>query len=517
MPARPPRTPATGPVRTAPPTAHPGGRPGAAAGRGLLVLLLPATRAQAAPRPALAGQDRHRLQHRELRHPRSNAVDGNTGTRWSSANSDPQWLQVDLGAPAALSSVTLQWEAAYAKGYQIQLSTDGATWTTAYTTANGAGGTETVPVTGTARYVRLYGTVRATGYGLLALGVPGLRRRRRRQPGLRHRQRRPGQDRHLPPAPRTTAPRVQRRRRRREHPLVLGEFRPAVAPGRPRLRAERLRHRGEVGEPPTPRRTASSCPPTAPPGPTPTPPPTAPAAPRPERLRHRPLRPAVRHRPGHRLRLLRLGVPGLQPPAAAPPARPATRRPATPPTSPPPTGTTPPGNWTNRVQRRLRGRQRRRPLRANWTVRTGTSEPGGAAKWGTGEVQTDTANPANVSLDGNHHLNLTAVRDGAGNWTSGRVESRLRRPRRRTAADSPRRSSSPASPTPPATGRPSAPSAPTTAAAAGPPPARPTSSRTSTPQPDLRHPALRHRPRRQLQRVQRHDQRTRLLPGCQSD
>ncbi len=29
--------------------------------------------------------------------PASNATDGNTGTRWSSAFSDPQWLQVDLG------------------------------------------------------------------------------------------------------------------------------------------------------------------------------------------------------------------------------------------------------------------------------------------------------------------------------------------------------------------------------------------------------------------------------------
>ena len=32
--------------------------------------------------------------------PASNAVDGNTGTRWSSAFSDPQWLEVDLGKHA---------------------------------------------------------------------------------------------------------------------------------------------------------------------------------------------------------------------------------------------------------------------------------------------------------------------------------------------------------------------------------------------------------------------------------
>ena len=30
--------------------------------------------------------------------PAAAAVDGNAGTRWSSAFSDPQWIQVDLGA-----------------------------------------------------------------------------------------------------------------------------------------------------------------------------------------------------------------------------------------------------------------------------------------------------------------------------------------------------------------------------------------------------------------------------------
>ena len=53
--------------------------------------------------------------------PASNAVDGNTGTRWSSAFSDPQWLQVDLGTSQTICQVTLNWEAAYAKSFQIQI------------------------------------------------------------------------------------------------------------------------------------------------------------------------------------------------------------------------------------------------------------------------------------------------------------------------------------------------------------------------------------------------------------
>src|SRR4051812_36591387 len=51
--------------------------------------------------------------------PASAAVDGNTGTRWSSAFADPQWIYVDLGQSAGITSVVLQWEAAYAKSFQI--------------------------------------------------------------------------------------------------------------------------------------------------------------------------------------------------------------------------------------------------------------------------------------------------------------------------------------------------------------------------------------------------------------
>jgi fibronectin type 3 domain-containing protein len=98
-------------------------------------------------------------------YPPSNAVDGNLNTRWSSAFSDPQWLEVDLGATHTVSQVVLYWEAAYAKAFQIQTSPDGTTWTTIYSTTTGTGGTQTLNISGTGRYVRMYGTQRATGYG----------------------------------------------------------------------------------------------------------------------------------------------------------------------------------------------------------------------------------------------------------------------------------------------------------------------------------------------------------------
>ncbi|MEU6850509.1 discoidin domain-containing protein [Actinacidiphila alni] len=97
--------------------------------------------------------------------PASAAVDGSSTTRWSSAFSDPQWLRVDLGASHAIKQVKLNWEAAYAKAFQIQVSNDGTNWTTCYSTTNGTGGVQTIPVTCTGRYVRVYGTQRATPYG----------------------------------------------------------------------------------------------------------------------------------------------------------------------------------------------------------------------------------------------------------------------------------------------------------------------------------------------------------------
>jgi F5/8 type C domain len=113
--------------------------------------------------------------------PASAAVDGNTATRWSSAFSDPQWIQVDLGQTASITQVVLQWETAAGKAFQIQVSADAANWTSIYTTTTGTGGTQTLNVTGSGRYVRMYGTARTTGYvgDRLRDGVPdsGLGRR----------------------------------------------------------------------------------------------------------------------------------------------------------------------------------------------------------------------------------------------------------------------------------------------------------------------------------------------------
>ncbi|MFF0186514.1 discoidin domain-containing protein [Streptomyces sp. NPDC005244] len=97
--------------------------------------------------------------------PASAAFDGNTGTRWSSAASDPQWIQVDLGSSKDLCGVDLNWEAAYGKSFQIQASADGQTWTTLKSVTNGTAGSTSYDVSGQGRYVRINGTARGTGYG----------------------------------------------------------------------------------------------------------------------------------------------------------------------------------------------------------------------------------------------------------------------------------------------------------------------------------------------------------------
>ncbi|MFJ2594935.1 discoidin domain-containing protein [Streptomyces erythrochromogenes] len=131
----------------------------------LLVLLPGSSTAQAAPVLLSQGKPATASSVEGAGTPAAAAVDGDNGTRWSSQFADPQWIQVDLGAPARLSQVVLRWETAHARAYRIELSTNGTDWTTAHSTAAGPGGVQTLDITGTARHVRVYGTQRATSWG----------------------------------------------------------------------------------------------------------------------------------------------------------------------------------------------------------------------------------------------------------------------------------------------------------------------------------------------------------------
>lgn len=106
----------------------------------------------------------------------ANAIDGDINTRWSSAFTDQQNLQLDFGRMQNFSRVRLSWETAYGQDYQLQTSTDGAYWTPLRTVVNGDGGVDDhTGLNGQGRYLRLYGSKRGTtfGYSLYEIEVYG--------------------------------------------------------------------------------------------------------------------------------------------------------------------------------------------------------------------------------------------------------------------------------------------------------------------------------------------------------
>ena len=102
--------------------------------------------------------------------------DGNLGTRWESADQNAQTITIDLGGVFDLERVVLNWEAAYASAYTLEVSTNGTAFTPLYTQPAGTGGREELAVTGTGRYLRLNMTQRGSvwQYSILELEAYGL-------------------------------------------------------------------------------------------------------------------------------------------------------------------------------------------------------------------------------------------------------------------------------------------------------------------------------------------------------
>jgi beta-glucanase (GH16 family) len=83
----------------------------------------------------------------------------------------------------------------------------------------------------------------------------------------------------------------------------------------------------------------------------------------------------------------------------------------------------PPSGWTQIFADDFTGPAGSLPSSGNWIFDQGHGYPGGPANWGTGEIESNTSNTANVSQDGGGNLRITPLRDGAGNWTSARIET----------------------------------------------------------------------------------------------
>ena len=157
---------------------------------------------------------------------------------------DPQWITVDLQAPCRVESVVLVFEATIsdpewvpapgsnpynnttgweimsscATAFQLDVSTDGTTWTTVYQTTSGTGGVMQIPLAEpvTARWVRMTATQQSNRLPAAGQRLPGLRHQRAPPPagdGLEQLGR---------PAPGAAARADHGTRRHRAHRVRLG-------------------------------------------------------------------------------------------------------------------------------------------------------------------------------------------------------------------------------------------------------------------------------------------------------
>ena len=98
-------------------------------------------------------------------------------TRWSSTNTENEWIYVDPGSVKTVTEVKLSWEAAYGKDCTIDVSNDHVNWTTIKTVTNGDGGTDDLTgLSGTDRYVRTHGSLRGLtrcGFSLYEMNAFG--------------------------------------------------------------------------------------------------------------------------------------------------------------------------------------------------------------------------------------------------------------------------------------------------------------------------------------------------------
>jgi hypothetical protein len=353
--------------------------------------------------------------------PAAAAVDGTAGTRWASQFSDPQWIRVDLGATATISRVVLQWEAAYATAFQVQTSADGSTnWQMIYSTTTGTGGTQNLAVSGSGRYVRMYGTARVGGYGYslwefqvygtIGTAPPscGTANAALNRPATASSTENAGAN--------GAGAAVDGNAGTRWSSLFsdpqwisvdLGASQPVCQVALQWEAAYATAFQVQTSaDGSTNWQTIYST--TTGTGGTQ----TLNVSGTGRFVRMYGTARATGY--GYSLwefKIFTGGGPSTSPSASASPS---------PSPSPSPSQS---GNWTTVWNEDFTGTANTSPAAANWLLRTGTQYPGGAANWGTGEVETASASTANVYLDGSGRLNIKAIRDGAGAWTSGRIET----------------------------------------------------------------------------------------------
>lgn len=108
------------------------------------------------------------------------AIDASDGSRWASEPRDDEWIYVDLGEPAEVATIALNWEAAHAKSYKLLISDDAAHWKEIYSNEDCKGGLEEIKIKPVrTRYVKMQGVKCATmwGYSLYEFELYGKKKK----------------------------------------------------------------------------------------------------------------------------------------------------------------------------------------------------------------------------------------------------------------------------------------------------------------------------------------------------
>ncbi|MBQ8885773.1 MAG: discoidin domain-containing protein [Clostridia bacterium] len=97
----------------------------------------------------------------------SYAVDGKANTRYASKQTDDAFYYIDLGNTEKINKIVIDWEAAYAAEYKVQLSMDAVTWTDVAKVQKTEKSKDviTFPYYLETKFVKFQGVKRATDYG----------------------------------------------------------------------------------------------------------------------------------------------------------------------------------------------------------------------------------------------------------------------------------------------------------------------------------------------------------------
>lgn len=102
-------------------------------------------------------------------HVGAQAVDGNFSNAWF-ATGDTNFIYVDLGQSYPICKIKINWFSnGRGKDYLAEVSTDATNWTTIFTRTNNTSTSDSMNVTGTGRYVRIYVTAKVNTWSGLEM------------------------------------------------------------------------------------------------------------------------------------------------------------------------------------------------------------------------------------------------------------------------------------------------------------------------------------------------------------